>query len=485
MKQLIPLVKVLRPGEIRLIKHFFKLESNAETKKRAELFDLILSGKVQSDKKALKKLYKTEKNNSAYSHLKERLRKDVLNVLFLQDASKKFSTKYANAEFECRRNYIQADILIARGAYNEGVQLLEKSLLKAKKFELAAEAIMMEQLLRKMFHRIKSLKTLETHNESIKNNIRFLEDLNKVEEYSNILSVPKLFKANKRIGTEEFKKEMIEELEGIFERTRSAKVGFWYYVTISDYLINQKKFDEALEYNRKFLELVKNEPAIFSAPNWAGVNMNVADNLIQTGAYEEAIDNAKVALKNFKPGGINEFSSLEVLFFAYFRSYLFSEADDVLKKAFDHPRLKANAFYHAKWLYLRACLEFSQSEFNKALKTLNESTELNKDKSGWLLGLRMLELLIMVEIGDFEWFDFKLENFRKLLQRQKEENIQRSKVIFNVLKTLSKMDFDYFDAQEKEDKNLKLLEEGNNELHWDPKGFEVIRFDDWIKSKMD
>ena len=126
MKQLVPLVKVLRPGEIRLIKHFFSLESNAEVKKRAELFTLILSKKAQTDQKALKKLYKTETNTSAFSHLKERLRKDVLNVLFLQDASKKFSTKYANAEFECRRNYIQADILIARGAYFPAIKLLER-----------------------------------------------------------------------------------------------------------------------------------------------------------------------------------------------------------------------------------------------------------------------------------------------------------------------------------------------------------------------
>lgn len=485
MKQLVSLVNALKPGEIRLLKHFFRLDSNAEEKKRSELFELILSGKAMTDEKALKKLYKTKKNTSAFSHLKERLRKDVLNILFLQDSSKKFGTKYANAEFECRRSYIQADILIARGAYNEGVQILEKALVKAEKFELAAEAIMMEQLLRKMFHRIKNLKTLETHNENIKNNIHFLEDLNKVEEYSNILSVPKLFKANKRIGTDEFKKEMIEELEEIFKRTKSAKVGFWYYVTISDYLINQKKFEEALNYNMDFLKLVETEPAIYSAPNWAGVNMNVADNLIQTGAYEEAVDYAKVASKNFKAGGINEFSALEVLFFAYFRSYLFDEAKYILDRAFVHPRLKANAFYHAKWLYLRACLEFSNHEFDKALKTLNESTELNKDKSGWLLGYRLLELLIMAEIDDFEWFDFKLENFRKLLQRQKTENVQRSKVIFTVLKTLAKMNFDYFDTMEKENKNITLLEEAQGELQWDPKGFEVIRFDDWIKSKMD
>ena len=57
-----------------------------------------------------------------------------------------------------------------------------------------------------------------------------------------------------------------------------------------------------------------------------------------------------------------------------------------------------------------------------------------------------------IEKNDFEWFDFKLENFRKLLQRQKEENIQRSKVIFNILKTLSKSEFDYFETLEKEQK---------------------------------
>lgn len=485
MKTLVPLIKVLRPGEVRLVKHFLKLETNAEVKKRLQLFELIVSGKVDTDKKALKKLYKTEKNNSAFSHLKERLRKDVLNVLFLQDASKKFSTKYANAEFECRRNFIQADILIARGAYNEGAQLLEKALEKAKKFELPIESILMEQLLRKMYHRIKSLKTLELYNQNIQKNIRFLEDLNKVEEFSNILAVPRLFKANPKFTSDEYKKEMIVELDKMYKRTNSAKIGFWYYMTANDYYSNQREFDEALKHNLSFLELIKNEPAVYSSANWAGANGYVAENFINTHAYEDAIGYAQIAVRNFKKDGINEFNALEVLFFAFYRSYQFEEAENILNKVFVHQRLKANAFYHAKWLYLRACLEFSKHEFSKALKTLNEITELNKDKSGWLLGLRMLELLIMVEKRDFDWFDFKLENFRKLLQRQKLENIQRSKVIFNVLKTLSKTEFDFFETMEKEKENIRLLEEAQNEFYWDPKGFEVIRFDDWLKSKVD
>ena len=485
MKQLIPLVKVLRPGEIRLIKHFFKLESNAEVKKRAELFDLVLSGKVETDKKALKKLYKTDKNTSAFSHLKERLRKDILNVLFLQDASKKFSTKYANAEFECRRNYIQADILIARGAYIPAIKILERSTQLAEKYELAAEKTLIQQLMRTMTHRIKSEKRLEEYNKGIRKSLELMIELNRVEEIGHYFSYPQLFKGNKNVNQPEFKIKAIQELKELYEKTSSAKIGFWYHLTMDEYYTLTSKSIEALENNLKLMELTKTSPSIYSQANWAGVNMKISGNLIALSRYEESLEYGKVAVRSFRKGGINQFNAMENLFFAYFRNKSFESAEDILKKVFEHPAIKANSFYPAKWLYLRACLEFSKGEFNKSLKTLNESNELNKDKSGWLLGYRMLELLIMIEKGDFEWFDFKLENFRKLLQRQKEENVQRSKVIFNVLKSLSKMDFDYFDALEKEKKNIQLLEEAENELQWDPKGFEVVRFDDWIKSKMD
>ena len=40
-------------------------------------------------------------------------------------------------------------------------------------------------------------------------------------------------------------------------------------------------------------------------------------------------------------------------------------------------------------------------------------------------------------------------------------------------------------AQGLEQKNIQLLEEARSELQWDPKGFEVVRFDEWMKSKMD
>lgn len=485
MKQLLPLVKALRPGEIRLIKHFLRLESNAEVKKRSELFDLILSGKVQTDQKALKKLYKTSKNNSAYSHLKERLRKDVLNILFLQDASKKFSTKYANAEFECRRNYIQADILIARGAYLPAIKILERNIQLADKYELAAEKTLTQQLARTMTHRIKSEKKLEDYNTSIRKSLELMTGLNRMEEITHYFSYPQLFKANKMVNQPEFKINAIQELKGLFEKTNSPKIGFWYHATMGDYYTLNRKNAEALENYLQFLKLIEKSPSINSQANLAGANMNISSNLISLMRYDESVEYAKIAVRSFRKGGVNQFMAMENLFFAYFRNKSFDTAEDILKKVFEHPAIKANAFYPAKWLYLRACLEFSNGEFSKSLKTLNESSELNKDKSGWLLGLRMLELLIMVEIGDFEWFDFKLENFRKLLQRQKEENVQRSKVIFNVLKTLSKMDFDYFDTFEKENKNIQLLEEAENELQWDPKGFEVIRFDDWIKSKVD
>jgi len=485
MKHLVPLIKALRPGEIRLIKHFLRLESNAEVKKRLELFNLVLTGKGDTDKKALKKLYKSEKNNSAFSHLKERLRKDVLNVLFLQDASKKFSTKYANAEFECRRNFIQADILIARGAYIPAIKILEKSLQLAERYELATEKTLILQLTRTMTHRIKSEKKLEEFNTGIRKSMELMKEFNRVEEIGHYFSYPQLFKGNKNVNQPDFKINAIQELKDLYEKTKSSRIGFWYHLTMNEIYTLKRNNEEALENNLQLLNLIEHSPSINSQANIAGANMNISGNLIGLMKYEDSIDYAKIAVRSFRKGGINQFMAMENLFFAYYRNNDYESAADIVTKMFEHRAMKANSFYPAKWLYLRACLEFSTGEFNKALKTLNENTELNKDKSGWLLGYRILELLIMVEIREFEWFDFKLESFRKLLQRQKTENVQRSKVIFNVLKTLGKMNFDYFDTLEKEQNNIKLLEEAENELQWDPKGFEVIRFDDWIKTKMD
>lgn len=483
MKNLKPIVKVLMPGEIRVIRHFFKLNSNAEERKRGELFELILKNPNLTDEKAAKKLY-SAKPNSAYSHLKARLKRDILNVLYLHDGSKKAVSPHFKAIIESRKMLNQAFLLRTRGAFNEATQLLKNASEMAKKFELPAEEVMIKQTLREMTHRIKSEKVLADYNQDINRNVELLGELMKVEEFSYMITYPALFKTNNKLNDPDYKNQMIEELKASFEKTGFAKIGLWYYLIGIELATKQRESKKALALSLEFVKLVEKSPSIYTKNNWAGVNMTVANALINNLEYERAIGYSRIAVKNFPKGLMNELTATESLFFAQFRSKHYDDAHTTIDAAFIHPRLKANKFFHSKWLYLRANLQFMEGNHDKAMKTLNQDTELTKDKSGWLLGYRLLEILIMIERHDYEWVDFKIDSFRKLLQRQKDENIHRIKLILTILNTLHKSNYDFEETSIDESKNYKTLKRAEGDLYWNPMGFEVVRFDEWFEAKV-
>lgn len=483
MKNLKPIVKVLMPGEIRVIRHFFKLNSNAEERKRGELFELILKNPDLTDEKAAKKLYDGPPN-SAYSHLKARLKRDILNVLYLHDGGKKSISPHFKAVIESRKMLGQAFLLRTRGALNEATQLLNAASELAQKFELPGEEVLIKQTLREMIHRIKSEKVLAGYNHDISENVTLLGELMKVEEFSYMMTVPSLFSTNKRLNDPEYRKQMIQELKASFEKTGAAKIGLWYYLTDIELATKEREHDRALALALKFVKLVEKSPAIYSNNNWAGVNLTVAQTLISSGEYERAIGYGRVAIKYFPNGQMNQLMATEFLFFAQFRSKNYKDAETTLETAFNHPRLKANKFFYAKWLYLKANLLFMQGKYDPAMKTLNQDTELTKDKSGWLLGYRLLEVLIMIEKEEYEWIDFKLDSFRKLLQRQKDANIHRIKLILSMLNTLHKSNYDFEETSHDEAKNFKALKRAQDDLYWNPVGFEVVRFDEWFENRV-
>lgn len=483
MKNLVAVVKALTPGEVRLVRHFYKLKSNAEERKRASLFELIMNNSEVTDIKAAKKLYNS-KPNSAYSHLKARLRKDLLNILFLQDGTKKFESPTFRAQFEVLRMLNQAFILKSRGAYNEASTILNSASELAEEYELPAEQVLIKQFSRTMIYVIRDEKILAGYNNSIKENIKFLDDLMQVEEFSYVVSVPSLFTTNKKVSNPEYRNEMMEYLRSTFEKTGSPKIGFWYYMTEVERQTKLRNNEKALGLSLKFLKLVKESPSIYSDTNWAGVNMTVAGILIHSAEYRRAVGYARTAVKYFTAGLMNELMATETLFFGQFRNKDYEDAHQTIDKIFHHPRLKTNKFYHAKWLYFRANLEFMEERYDDAMRTLNKDTELTKDKSGWLLGYRLLEMLIMIEKEDYEWVDFKIDSFRKLLERQKGQNIQRAKLIHTILNSLVKSNFDFEETSIEESRNYKALIKAQDELYWDPMGFEVIRFDEWFGNKV-
>ena len=77
-------------------------------------------------------------------------------------------------------------------------------------------------------------------------------------------------------------------------------------------------------------------------------------------------------------------------------------------------------------------------------------------------------------------FDYRTESFKKLLQRNKEENVERPRLALKILGTYIKTGGDIKKTIQEEKDNIALLSEGKGEYQWDPMGFELIRFDEWL-----
>lgn len=484
MKEVTRLVQSLKPGEVQLIKHIYSLKNSPEKKKRDRLFNLTLEGKVKTDKEAMAALY-PKSASSAFSQLKTRLKSDILNTLILQESTVKYRTPYAQALFDCRRILIQGHILLSRGLYDEAVTILRKAQALAKKYELYAEQVGIEDMLRKHLVMKEGVKPFEELSVSINGALLSLGDLENARYQHYKITVPELYQTNHATG--EGASGMLQDLRADYKRTGSSRVGFYYHMAGMQHGLHIRDFNTALEHGMQLLEIVKREKPVASNTNVAGVSMELANMLINVGRYAEAIPHARVALKEFKNGMFNELLALEKLFFACFRNKDYAHAGEVLKKALNHKQLKYSENLKARWLFIKAGLEFSKCDFEGSLKSLRKDTTLLKDKSGWLLGYCILEIMNRVEKGNYDWVDYRFEAFKKMVQRYGHKKDaggnKRSALILQILRALIRNNYNFELVAQKESTPLDLLRNAKDEYFWDPMGYEIVRFDEWVESK--
>lgn len=479
MQSLTQIIGVLKPGEVRLIRNYYKVQSNGEVQKRLGLFDLIRLGKVTNDQEAARAIYK-QAPNSAYSHLKARLQKDILSLLLLQEGSKRYETKYAQAVFDCRRMVIEGQMLIERGAYTMGVEVLTKAGKLADKYELYLEDVAINDILRSHLGVKKGIKAYNKYDKEISRKVSRMEKLLQAKDYYHRMVVPNLFQKNREQHYTDYSKEALETLEKYYKETKSANIGYYYYHISIYYHQIHRNMEEALESAKNFLKLIEKHPAISSTSRVASANFQIAVNMAYMKRYEEAMRYAEVASKKFVKGLINELASLEMLFYAALHNGDYDMCRQVLDRARAHPKINANKQYPAKWDYYEANLLFCQGKYEEASAKLIGYSELLKDKAGWLLGHKMLELMCMFMQDELDLMDFRTESLRKLLQRQKGENVQRSKTMMKVLETYMRLGGNLKKTREKEAERLELLRQAEGAHSWDPLGFELVRFDTWF-----
>jgi hypothetical protein len=477
---------------VKLLKHFYKYQKDNESKKINLLFDLaILSRtakrKEELDRKTVKRIYgsNNRKNEALLGKLKCRLKNDILNILLMQNSSQKFKAKHDAAIFECRKMLLQGEILMGRGIYDDGICLLEKASIIASKNELFAEQILIDELCRNYNLSRADEAAFSGFMQRIGKNTSLFEKAQYAKRFHYEMMSSKLFKTSSIQPIEEWE-EKLNAIRQDYEKTGSVKVGYYYHLSALNFYREVHMYDRSLEFGLKLLESSKSED-ILKTPFYSGkINMELAKCYLLTENYEKTVVHANASNDFFQNDLINELTTLEILLHCHFMKQDHSQMSSVVERAFEKIDIGSDEFNYSKWCFLKAGVQFRKHEYSTAMQTLKDCTGLLKDKNGWVLAYSLFEVICKIENGNLEWFEYRYEALKKIITRYNKGYSGQNKrfnLVFRILKTLHKNNYDYVQTVSDEKENVTRLSETSHSYSWHMSGYEPVQFDLWLKEK--
>lgn len=472
------LIKVMRPSEKRLLRYYLARVTNAEHRQRQNLFNLIDQDGV-TDSARVKEALGAKMSTSAFSHLKSRLRSDILNVLLQQESGKRLAQPNRAAEFECRKKVAQLHLLLLRGAQAEGMKLIGEVARLAERFELFAERMQANHLLMEiMMGRQRGSDLAKIATDIDQDAVRFKALV--FAESQSLLFSDSEFSKNLKVDKSKYEKTL-GELKSLYESHGSARLGFWYHVAYNEYYNAVGDHQAVAENSLQLLKLVEEKPAVRSKNNIAGVNLTLGTAYQESREFLSAVTHLNNAQKLFPVSGFNRLQSLEFLAQAHIASEAYDDALDVVRTAMEHPRILAREEIRPKWLYIKACVEFLKGDVRDSFKTLNSDSYIMRQRDEWNMQFRILDMLQLVHFKDEVWLDFRLKATRRFLSRNNQLATPRVKVAMALLADLLRKGLDADRLSERTQKLLNDSLQEKEDYEWQPSGPEMVRADRYVE----
>ncbi len=491
MEDLIKLVRNMHAGEVKLLHHFFRMQKKSD-KKRDLLFDSVVKcaeskNFAEIEKTVISKLYLGDKNpQRAFDKLKSRLRWDILNILLLQESSIHSNSKTETLTFNCRRYILQSEILLKRGLYKEAIVIMEKAICIARKHELFIEQILIDNICSD--YNLTKLKKEEYNNYStqIQKASTHIEKLAFAKQFYDELVSYASFKLGEDPPYGDWKIKL-DVLGNYSSSSDSVRIRFYFSICEVYYYRHTKQYNRSLE---SALALLKQEETseVFGSYLYKGtIHLETAKCFLLLKQYSEAIYHSSYSVSHFGMDKKNTLYSYEVLFYSFINEENFKDALLVTEQAFENTYLQKNNFLSAKWWFLKAGVQFKMKNYQASITSLKKCNGLYKDKDYWMLACNLFETICRIENGDLEWFEYRSEGLKKIMMRhnkgKKSAHNNRFGLIYQILKTLNKNNFDFSRTMAEEKHNMELLSEDNENFLWNQAGCEIVRFDEWIKEK--
>jgi tetratricopeptide (TPR) repeat protein len=490
---LISFIQSLNPVEIRLVEdHLNRTHSiidNSLVTLELQLFQFIIHHKKEiiTDEIIEKRIGAkriTDLKNNLFNKIIEAITLDkyILNTELFNESD--------SLNFDLRKKLLFCKVslrALSQGKTEAINELLNCIIADAKKFEIYDVLI-------------EALNTLKYFGTMRNGGIKAFENLNKEIAFYN-LCYSALIRSNdnyyRLILNNEFVKTLtkeeanehiaasIKEMESDYKATQSEQINYYLHIMRFAFYENQKDYKTAITYCNKLLAILKEHPAIYRKERMGFAHTNLAQYKTFLGSYSDALKDAKKSQNFYLEDSFNSAVSKELEFYINFYNEDYLAANKCLNSLLSHSRIDTGEFRRSKYTYYRACVFFAENEFKEALALLNESLEIEKDKTRWNISLRILHIMLFIELDKIDEAFSHLESLRKYMERtgKTEEVSERDVLIVKLLREMEKNGFEWDPKNKITVKILKELSEKDSAYSWQYFSSELIPFHVWLNKR--
>ena len=324
--------------------------------------------------------------------------------------------------------------------------------------------------------------------ENINNQIIFYDKCfksvqNAIDAYYRLVLNQEFINSLTKNEFEQYIKNSIKQMETDYKSIKAQEVNYYLHILKIALYENEKNFKQAIEYCKKLLLMVKKSTVLYSRDRIGFAMGNLCIFNVFLGKFKDAAIHAKNAQQFHINNSINHLALKEQEFYAQWYAGHYKEAIKCTEDMLEHNMSDTGGYRKSKFVYYQACVLFSMGQFKEALQLLNKSLEIEKDKTGWNIALRTLNILVFIELNKINEAARALEALRKYIERltKSDEVKERDLLVIKLLREIEKDGFRFDPKNINASKMLKELSEKNKPTSWNYYTPELIPFHEWVK----
>ena len=133
---------------------------------------------------------------------------------------------------------------------------------------------------------------------------------------------------------------------------------------------------------------------------------------------------------------------------------------------------------------LLACCKLKQGKYEECFALIEPIVRQRQNTYNTKLTIYYLKLIANLELKQYGKVKTTNEKIKQLFEENKEVDFPRLAPITDIINAIAS-GINYREVIKLQKENIELLQFNHRIYHWDPLGWELIRFDDWLFKQSD